>query len=850
MYRVGKQVGDDLYVHVSTVDRMVDSHRERVRAAIAALPDGASQRINVAKINIRTARVSLLEYPAFDDDPFPALASSWTMRNGGGSSLVLRSYADSLNPPVLHRKELLVGPEHPSRARWLAITRAAEAIGLFDEPGVIGFQLNWKRAIAAKGYSLVGDEFLPLGNDAGELAVDLAGGGLPSVQRHLTALARTAISAPVQLLLRHGLLAPERSFFDYGCGRGDDIAALTTEGFVASGWDPHYAPDRERVPADVVNVGFVINVIEDPAERVDVLHRAFTLTRGVMAVAVMLYGPESMECQFGDGVITTRGTFQKYFNQAELKDFLDHVVHQEAFLVGPGIAFVFADKEWEQRFLASRYRRQNVGTRLLQLRARARVRERPVARSKLEELEPPAPHPLLGELWRISLDLGRHPDDVEVPMLSQVVAELGSLQRALRKLDRLFDQTLLEQARAVRAEDLRLYFAMQQFSKRPRYRQLEPRLQRDVKAFFGDYASAQTAGLRLLSEAADPAVLLRACQEAAESGLGWLDGDHDLQLHVSLVERIPPVLRAYVACGLQLYGDLAEVDLVRIHIGSGKISLMQFENFGGSPLPAMKRRVKVNVRRANCEVFEYGEQYPMPLLYNKSRYLNEESAGFAEQLAFDESLAASGLLGGSEFGPSAEDLAKGLKVRRLEIDGLTLIRARTVPDLDEPCGAHFSYRQLIECGETQARLSLPNVPENPESFNALRDLAVVLLDPIIEYFGAIRLTYGFCSPGLAKHIHARVAPELDQHAAHEMKRNGQPVCARGGAACDFLVDDENMREVADWIIANLPFDRLYFYGADRPIHLSNSAAQTGEAYEMVQTASGRTVPRRFAQGSG
>ena len=142
------------------------------------------------------------------------------------------------------------------------------------------------------------------------------------------------------------------------------------------------------------------------------------------------------------------------------------------------------------------------------------------------------------------------------------------------------------------------------------------------------------------------------------------------------------------------------------------------------------------------------------------------------------------------------------------------------------------------------------MPANPESFNALRDLAVVLLDPIIEYFGAIRLTYGFCSPGLAKHIHARVAPELDQHAAHEMKRHGQPVCPRGGAACDFLIDDESMREVADWIIANLPFDRLYFYGADRPIHLSYSAAPTGEAYEMVQTASGRTVPRRFAPGSG
>ena len=33
---------------------------------------------------------------------------------------------------------------------------------------------------------------------------------------------------------------------------------------------------------------------------------------------------------------------------------------------------------------------------------------------------------------------------------------------------------------------------------------------------------------------------------------------------------------------------------------------------------------------------------------------------------------------------------------------------------------------------------------------------------------------------------------------------------RGGASCDFIVDDEDMRQVADWIIANVPFDRLYF----------------------------------------
>ncbi|BBL72918.1 hypothetical protein [Methylomagnum ishizawai] len=66
----------------------------------------------------------------------------------------------------------------------------------------------------------------------------------------------------------------------------------------------------------------------------------------------------------------------------------------------------------------------------------------------------------------------------------------------------------------------------------------------------------------------------------------------------------------------------------------------------------------------------------------------------------------------------------------------------------------------------------------------------------------------------------------------------------GKAAVDFLVEDEDMAEVARWIMANLPFDRLYFYGRERPIHVSSSAEPVGEAYEMREI-NGRRVPGKF-----
>ena len=92
-----------------------------------------------------------------------------------------------------------------------------------------------------------------------------------------TAIRRTSLSRPVALALDDGIIHPERSFFDYGCGRGDDLLRLHKLGIPVSGWDPAFFPDEARTSADVVNLGYVVNVIEDPAERVVVLAAAWEL---------------------------------------------------------------------------------------------------------------------------------------------------------------------------------------------------------------------------------------------------------------------------------------------------------------------------------------------------------------------------------------------------------------------------------------------------------------------------------------------------------------------------------------------------------------------------------------------
>jgi len=99
------------------------------------------------------------------------------------------------------------------------------------------------------------------------------------VPRHRTAMARTELSRPLTLALEHGVLEPSLSVLDYGCGRGGDVNRLRAMGLQASGWDPVHAPQGQRAPADLVNLGFVLNVIERPQERLEVLGAAWAQAR-------------------------------------------------------------------------------------------------------------------------------------------------------------------------------------------------------------------------------------------------------------------------------------------------------------------------------------------------------------------------------------------------------------------------------------------------------------------------------------------------------------------------------------------------------------------------------------------
>lgn len=874
--RFGKQVADRCYAHVSGLGELDAPSRNLATCATRIAGLTAGNEFNVVRVRQSCAEVALLDYPGFFSDAFPALARSWRV-HVPTETVRFRAYSASLNPPILHRKELLLPAAHPAHGQYAALTAAAESLGLFDEPHRIGFKAQWHDLLRRRGYTVVAHEFLPIGN-AELCAEDTEFLEFQEVQRHLTALSRTSLSAPIQSLLRDDVLKPGTTFFDYGCGKGDDLRGLAELNIRGSGWDPYHHAAGVRVEADVINLGFVINVIEDFDERVEALLGAFALCRQVLAVSAMLEGAGKPGRQFRDGVLTGRNTFQKYFTQGQLQQFIESVLDEEAIPAAPGVFYVFRDRIEEQRFLvrrqSSRLRRSRaaldhrVGSpprrppetpppQSLLRRVQSLAAAAPPADAKSPRVPSrittapidPAKHTCASQLWNSCMELGRTPEPDETEGLEDIEAQFGSLGKAVRHCLKNFDRSALHRSGQARRDEILVTLAIARFSKRRRFHDLESRLQRDIKAFFGSLARAEHEAQLLLFSVGDPTVLNAACAHAATLGLGHLEAGQSLQLHTSLVERLPAVLRVYIACATALFGDVRDVDLVKLHISSGKVTLMRFDDFANKPLPAMTERIKVKLKEQDMDIFRYGEEFPEPLLYEKSRFINEEFPNYAEQVAFEETLAHLALVDLSGYGPSANAFKDVLTQARWEIKGFELRRCRTCPDLDARCSQYFSFRELIEASDTWTRTRTANVPTLPETFNALADLARSVLDPLVDYFGKIEITYGFCSAALARQVKRGIDPKLDQHASYELNTRGRRICDRGGAAVDFIVKDENMLEVARWIAEHVPFDRLYYYGHARPIHVSLGPEARREMIE-IEEVNGRRMPRKWRHSFG
>jgi DNA phosphorothioation-associated putative methyltransferase len=110
---------------------------------------------NLIKLHRSSGKLSCLAYPDFDTDPHPVLARclKLSLRT---RQLECYDYAASPNPPILHRKETFLHPDHPLHAKFTRLTRQEEEHGLLDDPATIGRRARWESRLPQADLQLRG----------------------------------------------------------------------------------------------------------------------------------------------------------------------------------------------------------------------------------------------------------------------------------------------------------------------------------------------------------------------------------------------------------------------------------------------------------------------------------------------------------------------------------------------------------------------------------------------------------------------------------------------------------------------------------------------------------------------
>jgi len=615
---IGKKLPDSIYTHESAMAAVPETLSKLVFKIADALkiPD---DDWNIIKFYRRDFKVAFLSYPSFESSSYPPLQHSYTVDL---AKLAMRKsvYEKSDNPPILHRKETFVDESYPLRTMFEELTKEGEAAGLYENTRTIGFLKNWERLISTRGYFL--DENGRLKPKA-EAPVTLSPDNetnIDNIERHRTAIDRNQLSQPMQVLARHNYLNGDWSVLDYGSGKGDDLRELEAHGIDASGWDPAHNPEGLLVNSDIVNLGFVLNVIEEKEERIDCLKRAYSYADKLLIASVMIAG-DSVISQFTpykDGVVTSRKTFQKYYAQSEFRSFLETSLGENAIAVGQGIFIIFKDKIEEQSFLLER---QHI-KRDWQQKTQRELQTRDISIKK-DLIDKHID--LFTDFWETSLELGRIPCNNEFEFSDQIRRVAGSHNKAHQALVTHFGKELFDEAQQKRKEDLLVYFALGLFEKRKPQTLMPESLKRDIKAFYSSYNDALKEARNALFSVGNPTLIEEACNKAYKKlECGEFNEGHDYIFYKDYLGDLPTELRIYVGCATQLYGDLEGIQLIKTHMTSGKVSLMSYKDWE-SDTPYLIERIKIKMRDQDIDFFDYvGEFQPQPLL-NKAIYLRDEN---------------------------------------------------------------------------------------------------------------------------------------------------------------------------------------------------------------------------------
>lgn len=419
-------------------------------------------------------------------------------------------------------------------------------------------------------------------------------------RRGRTALKRSAASRPIRLALEHQLLRCEDEILDYGCGHGGDVQFLKAADYRVRGFDPVHGPFLPPTIADVVNLGYVVNVIESPLERREVLDRAWSLARRLLVVSARLESEARTELAVpsGDGLVTRIGTFQRLYTHAELGAWVRSILQHRTEALGPGVFAVFRDPADADRLDAQRFRRVYL----------PKIDHRAAFISQHGDL--------VERVLAFAAERGRLPVPTELTDRAHWDQAFGSAQRGLAAVRRFVDEASWAEAERKRCEDLIITIALSRFGRRPRLGQLPAEIKADVRAFFTSYDAACVLADELLFAIGNAEVIRRACKQ---SKVGKVT-PKALYVHRDALHHLTPVLRLYEGCASAWAGRI-DGEIVKLHYDSPAVSYLSYPDFDNDPHPRLKSSTCLDLQQQGMREQSYDMRLAAPILHRKEQFL-------------------------------------------------------------------------------------------------------------------------------------------------------------------------------------------------------------------------------------
>jgi len=469
------------------------------------------------------------------------------------------------------------------------------------------------------------------------------------ILRDRTAIRRSEFSRPVRLALKDGIVNSTTEVFDYGCGLGDDVRHLQDAGVNSFGWDPAHQPQGTRRQADIVNLGYVVNVVEQSDERAASLRDAWGYARNVLIVAARLKAENDTSfAAYEDGCITRLQTFQKFYEQHELRDWVTTTLGETPVAAAPGVFYVFRDPSAREAFIASRYHRRVAAPRI---RRSDRLFE--------EHRD------ILDALMSFVAERGRLPEITELNSGPELAGVFGSVRRAFQIVRRV---TGTEQWAAItdeRRNDLIVYLALGRFPRRLAFSSLPTVVQRDIKALFKTYKRACTEGDKLLFAAGNMESVNSACANAPFGKLM----PTALYVHASSLNQLPGVLRVYEGCARVLAGMVEGTTVIKLRRQEPKISYLSYPSFDEEAHPCLTTSVRVDLRSFHLKYRDFTESADPPVLHRKEEFVPEDYPNRGTFAALTQAEEAAGLYQHPENIGSRERWQATLSSHRVVING-------------------------------------------------------------------------------------------------------------------------------------------------------------------------------------